>query len=124
MSAPATNPEVDALLVGSYGDPFPGFNLQFNPSPSGNLARVVMQWRYNLLDATEASVIATLTSDDITQIEITDAANWLAVVKEQDIALPIGDYFWLIWMLGSGGFGYNYGQGYQKILPMGVIVPP
>lgn len=83
-----------------------------------------MQWRLNLLDDTLASVIATITSDEIAEIEITSAALWMGIVKEQNIALPIGDYFWMFWGESSSGFGYNYGQGAQKILPRGVIVPP
>lgn len=83
-----------------------------------------MQWRQNLLDDTRASIIATITSDEIAQIEITSPSLWRGIVKEQDINLPVGDYFWLFWMESSSGFGYTYGQGAQKILPRGVIVPP
>lgn len=96
---PQQSKAFDESLSYSHGDAFAGFDFQYQTStgaaPASPLARVVLQFRTNLLDESKASIVATLTSDDINQIEITSAANWLATVKRQMITrLTVGTYYW------------------------------
>jgi hypothetical protein len=114
---PAQNSDFDKSLGYRHGDAFSGFDLTYQ-TPTGDppavpLARVVMQFRTSLLDETLASVKKTISSDEVTEIEITDAAAWSVSVKRQDLGLARGDYFW--------GMTFEDDDGLTDTLMMGKI---
>jgi hypothetical protein len=94
---PATDPEFFKKLAFPHKNAFGGFTFGPYTDESGNnppatLVRVVMQFRSNLLDETLASVIQTISSDDIAEIEITNAVTWEGIVKRQQLDdVPIGE---------------------------------
>lgn len=114
---PAQNPEFDKSLAYRNGDSFSGFDLTYQlpggETPPSELDRVVMQFRTSVLDETMASVKKTISSDDINEIEITDAAEWSVSVKKQQLNLAKGDYFW--------GMTFESADGNTDTLMMGKI---
>lgn len=96
---PASDPEFFKKLAFPHKNAFGGFRFgpytdESGASPANTLVRVVMQLRTSLLDETLASVIQTISSDDIDEIEITNPVTWEGIVKRQQLdEAQVGEWY-------------------------------
>lgn len=128
---PATLPAFDQDIRFCHRNAFGGFTFRYalpgGEAHPGTLVRVVFQVRVNLLDETLASVIQTISSDEASEIEITDAgpAVYAGIVKKQQLdKVPVGDWWWALEFEDSLETIDPIGKGHLYCEPRPVIPVP